>query len=213
MALDWNKEISLSTILGFVNKSGKGKGAQKKSSEIPTKTTMNLCVTEQNTADVRKRVLIAILAVVVTAAFVKFGVLDPLGGLASKQAELERQQAILSETMSGDTDYQEVLKLYEAYAARYREGAIDAIEVLDIVEQRVKSVARVTQIVLADNTLTLTLEGATLQTVGDLANTLEKDPMVVRTNVSSAERQHDGTENTVSTLVVTLVSPETQSKE
>ncbi len=211
MALDWNKNISLSTILDLVKKGDKG--GKKASSEMPTKTTMNLIETEQSSSDVRKKVLIGILAAVVLIAFVKFGILDPFATLRTKQAELERQQAALAEMMGADGDYQDVAKLYEAYTKQYGNGSADAISLLDMVDQRVRPVAKVTQIVFADNTLTLTVEGASLQTVGDLASNLEKDPMVASTVVKSSETQQSASSTTVSTIVVVLEKPASTAKE
>ena len=207
MALDWNKEISLATIMDLARP---GKGGGQGTGQVPSKTTMNLYQIERAKTNLRTAVLVGVLALVILAAFVKFGVLDPLGTLSAKQAQLERQQELLTKAAAGSEDFAEVKKLYDAYEAQYGSETIDAISVLDMVEQRVMGRATVSKIVLSDNTLTLTIEGVSLQTVGDLASEVEKEPMVQSTNVSSAATQEEGAENTVSTLVVTLVS---QSEE
>ena len=184
-----------------------GKGGGQGASQIPSKTTMNLYQVEHAKTNLRTAVLVGVLVLVVLMAFVKFGVLDPLGTLSQKQAQLERQQQLLTKAAEGSGDYAEVKELYDAYEAEYGSEMIDAIAVLDMVEQRVMGRATISNIVLADNTVTLTLEGVSLQTVGELASEVEKEPMVRATNVSSAETKDNGAENTVSTLVVKLVSP------
>ena len=70
----------------------------------------------------------------------------------------------------------------------------------------------VTSIVLADNTLTLTLYNVPLDTVGNLAKDLETQPMVTRVNVSTATTQKAEGQNTVSTLVITLVNTGSEEK-
>ncbi|MBR3317870.1 MAG: hypothetical protein IKG21_08675 [Atopobiaceae bacterium] len=215
MALDWNKEISLSTILDLA-RPGRKKGAG--SGSVPTKTTMNLYQGEQKSGDMRKHVLLAILGVVVALAFVKFGVLDQFDKLARKQAQLAEQQALLDELGGGVENYQEVFELYEAYVKEYGTGKNDVISVLELVEKDVMPAAHVTEIVLAENTLTLNLEGVSLETVGDLAKKLEKNDMVVRTSVTSANTkavssQGGETQTSTSTIVVALASPATESEE
>ena len=69
-------------------------------------------------------------------------------------------------------------------------------------------VTTVTSISLADETLTLTLYNVPLDTVGNLAKDLETQEMVQSVNVSTATTQNAEGQNTVSTLVVTLVTPE-----
>ena len=184
-----------------------GKGGRQGTAQVPSKTTMNLYQAERSKTNLRTAVLVGVLILVVMVAFVKFGVFDPLANLSQKQDLLARKQDQLAEAAMGSSDYAEVKELYEAYSTQYGTDVVDAIAVLDMVEGRVMSKATVSNIVLSGNTLTLTIEGVSLQTVGDLASEVEGEPMVTSTNVSSASTKDDSAENTISTLVVTLVSP------
>ena len=210
MALDWNKEINLSTVKNLFGKK-KGSVIGGGATAYPTKRTMNLYQGDQQEVNVRKIVLIGVLAAVLIGAFVKFGVLDQLAMLNQKQAELEQQQALLLAATGSSGNYEEVKKLYEGYTARYGTSTVDAIAVLDLIEQRVKPVAAVSSIVLSDGTLTLTLQNVPLNAVGDLAKDLEGQPLVSAVNVSTATTQNAEAQNTVSTLVVTLAG--SQGKE
>lgn len=209
MALDWNKEVSLSTILGMVKK-GKDSGAV--STDLPTKTTMNLYQTEKAATDLRKVILLGILGLVCLIAVVKFGVLDPLGELSQKQSNLAQQQAMLLEMSNPSSEYAEVAEEYAAYTAKFGTGATDAITVLNMVQDKVMNQATVTGIVLADSTLTLTIQGTSLETVGNLASELEKESIVLGTNVTTASTQKDKSADTTATLVVTLVGPQEEGK-
>ena len=186
------------------------RGGDKGTSKLPSKTTMNLYVEEARGINLRKAVIMLVLGLLLVGVFVKFGVIDPLSTLAAKQQQLTEQQNLLTKAAGSISDYAEIKELYEAYVVEYGTGVPDAIEVLDMVEQRVMGQATVTGITLSGQTLTLTIEGVSLETVGSLASNLEKEPMVQGTNVTSASTQ-DNVETTVSTLVVTLA--DAQGKE
>ncbi|MDO4538507.1 MAG: hypothetical protein Q4B54_10135 [Coriobacteriales bacterium] len=206
MALDWNQEVSLSSIKNILKK---GKGASLGSGDLPSKTTMNLYQGEERTFDLRKLILAGILVLVVLIALLKFGVFDQLDALNRKQTELAEQQALAAAVKEGTTDYASVKEVYDAYTAHYGAVTHDAISILDLVEQHVMSITTVTKITLADNTLTLTLSNVPLDTVGNIAKDLENQTVVKSVNVTTAGTQNSG-QNTVSaTLVISLVSPET----
>lgn len=203
MALDWNREINLTTVKNLIGRK-KGGGSSVGPTSYPTKRTMNLYQGDAQSVDVRKYVLLGVLAAVVIVAFVKFGVIDQLGALNQKQYELEQQQMLLASATGNTSEYAQVKELYDAYTAQYGSSSIDAISVLDMIEQRVKPVAAVSSIVLSDGTLTLTLNNVPLNVVGDLAKDLENQPMVSGCHVTTASTQNVEGQNTVSTLVVTL---------
>lgn len=202
MAVDLKQGVSLSSVGGlFKGKKGSGGG-----SSYPTKTTMNLYQTTVQTTDFRKTIIAAIVAVVFVGLFVKFGVLDQLQALSDKQAELSSEQAMLESAKAGASDFEELKTLYDGYMTAYGSGGVDAIAALDLVEQHVMPVAEVSNIVLSDNTLTLTLINVPLDTVGNLAKDLESQPSVTGVNVTNAATGKNAAQSTTSTLVVTLKS-------
>ena len=87
MALDWNKEISFS---------GLKKRTPKPKDEYPSKTYMNLAVSEKSTFDIRNNIPAIIILVVVVALFLKFGVFDFYARIDAKQAELNSRQQVLN---------------------------------------------------------------------------------------------------------------------
>ncbi len=188
MALDWKKEISLATILDLVRPN---KGEAKESGEYPTKTTMNLYQSSKKTTDVRKVVAIGVLLVVAIGVFVKFGVLDQLALLSQKEGELAQQRALIAATQSGSSgDLGAMKEAYDAYLLQYGNGSVDVVSVLDVVDKYVKPRAEVTNIVLADGVLTLTLKDVPLNTVGDIARDLGKQKnLIASVNVSTSSTQ------------------------
>ena len=210
MALDWNKEVSLSSVTNLIKRPGKDadKGG---GTEYPSKTTMNLYQGDKSTTDVRKVVIVGIVLLVVIGLFVKFGVLDPLDALGRKQAELAQQEATLATMKGSSAEYQQVKELYDGYMARYGSDDVDAITLLSMVEQLVMPRSYVSSIVMADNTLTLTLYNVSLETAGDIAKALEGRPEVKSVNLTTATTQNADGQNTISTLVVALAND--KSKE
>ncbi|MBO7674981.1 MAG: hypothetical protein J6S63_08225 [Atopobiaceae bacterium] len=206
MALDWKKEISLGDVVSFLKKDKKPGGGG--SSAYPTKTTMNLYQGDTQTTNVRKLVVTGIVLALAIVVFVKFGVLDQLARVSQKEGELAAQKQLAMTMTQAYGDFDEVKELYDAYEARLGSNALDIIAILDMVEQNVKTKADVTAIVVADGTLTLTLYNVPLDTVGDLAKQLEGQELVQAANVTTVTTQNAEGQNTVSTLVVTLVSAE-----
>lgn len=201
MALDWKKEVSLSSLKGLF---GGKKGASKGSTAYPTKVTMNLYQGDTKTTSLLNVVIVGVILAVAIALFVKFGVIDQLALVSQKQGELAEQQSTLMSFRGSVEDYDEIKELYDSYMVRYGEGSSDAISVLDLVEQHVKNVAQVTSIVLSEDTLTLTLYDVPLDSVGNLAKDLEGQDLVSSVHVSTATTADSEGQNTVSTLVVTL---------
>ncbi|MDO4798030.1 MAG: hypothetical protein Q4A01_08420 [Coriobacteriales bacterium] len=188
MALDWNKEVSLGTILDLVRPN---KGEAKGSTDYPTKTTMNLYQGDKQATDVRKVVLVGVLLFVAIVVFVKFGVFDQLALLSQKEGELAQQRALITAAQSAGTeDFGAMKEAYEAYLVQYGDGSVDVVSVLDMVDKYVKPRAEVTNIVLADGVLTLTLKDVPLDTVGDIARDVGKQKnLVTSVNVSTSSTQ------------------------
>jgi len=201
VALNWNQEVSLSSIKNLLTR-GK-KGADAPTTGYPTKTTMNLYQVDAKTTNLRTLILAGILVLVCVVAVLKFGVFDQLAIVSQKEAELAAQQELLLKVSASGGDYGSVKNMYEGYQLALGTGDVNAIRVLDLVEKQVKPAASVSVITYAGNTLTLTLNNVSLETVGVLAKQLESQEIVSAVNVSTAQNTE---KTTVSTLVVTLVS-------
>lgn len=209
MALDWKKQVSIKDIAAVFQK---GKTGGQAKSGYPTKTTMNLYQGDHHTTNYRKVIITAILLAVGISVFVKFGVLDLITRVSEKEAELIAQKQIAVTTLGASRDYGEVKTLYDAYEARLGGAAVDVIAVLDMVEKDVMKRAEVTSIVISEGSLTLTLYNVPLDTVGDLAKSIEGRELVSSVNVSTATTQNADGQNTVSTLVISLVGVQSEEE-
>ena len=209
MALDWNKNVNLSAITSRFKKGGK---ASTDKVDFPTKRTMNLYQTAEKSTNVRTFVIVGVVVLVLGGLLVKFGVLDPLAAVAQKQEELATQQNLAMELSTTLNGYDDVKEAYDGYIARYGGDSTDAISVLDMIEKRVMPRASVSGIVIDGKTVTLTLEGATLETAGSIAKDLENQAVVERVNLATATNQKKEGEATSTTLVVSLIGSEDEEK-
>ena len=209
MALDWNKEVSLGTILDVVRPKGDGSPG---SSAYPSKTTMNLYQGDDKESDIRKVIVVGVLLFAAIAVFVKFGVLDQLSYLSQKEGELAHQQALVAAAKKGASNYDEIKESYDAFLAQYGSGSIDAIAVLDMIDQHVKNVAEVSSVTLSKGILTVTVSDVSLDTAGNLAKDLESQSMVENVNVSTANMKNKDGVVTDATLVISLVGAESEEK-
>lgn len=206
MALDWNKEVSFSSIIAAVQ--GKNKKDDNASSAYPTKTTMNLYQVQSKTTSLASLVIIIVVAVVGLGVLLKFGVLDPLGTLNQKQSELASQQELLMAVSSSGSGYSETARLYTGYLTALGSGDVTATDVLNLIEQNVKNVAKVSVISYASDIVSITVNDVNLETIGHLAQQLESQDKVVQVNVMNAKNKTAANNTAEATIVITFESSE-----
>lgn len=202
MALDWNKEISFS---------GLKKRAPKPKDEFPSKTYMNLMVSEKKSFDLRSNIPLIVILLIVVVLVMKFGVFDFYARVDAKQAELNAHQQTLSSLNAELTNYNTVLEEYEGYESMSITSSglrVDALEALNLVDRFVAPSARVVSISLVGNTLTLNLTDITLDGVGKLASTLYEQDMVSNVSVSTAATQETASKDVTAAMTITLATVE-----
>ena len=202
MALDWNKEISFS---------GLKKRAPKPKDEFPSKTYMNLMVSEKKSFDLRSNIPFIVILLIIVVLVLKFGVFDFYARVDAKQAELNAHQQTLSSLNAELTNYNTVLEEYEGYESMSITSSglrVDALEALDLVDRFVAPSARVVSISLVGNTLTLNLTDISLDGVGKLASTLYEQDMVANVSVSTAATQETASKDVTAAITITLATVE-----
>ena len=202
MALDWNKEISFS---------GLKKRAPKPKDEFPSKTYMNLMVSEKKSFDLRSNIPFIVILLIIVVLVLKFGVFDFYARVDAKQAELNAHQQTLNSLNAELTNYNTVLEEYEGYESMSITSSglrVDALEALNLVDRFVAPSARVVSISLVGNTLTLNLTDISLDGVGKLASTLYEQDMVANVSVSTAATQETASKDVTAAITITLATVE-----
>ena len=199
MALDWGKNISFA---------GLRKKAPKPKAVYPTKTYINLVVSDKKKLELRSTLPKAILIVLITVVAIKFGVFDFYDRVAKKEAELSAQTQVLSGLEAQLVEYDAVKAEYETYESTklVADGlTVSAVEALQLVDSHIAPAARVDSIDLKGNTMSLTLANITLDGVGKLVSNLYKQPNVDNVTVSTAAtNKAESNATTTATMVVTL---------
>ena len=200
MALDWNKEISFS---------GLKKRTPKPKDEYPSKTYMNLMVSDKKAFDLRSNIPLIVILLIVVVLVLKFGVFDFYARVDAKQAELNAHQQTLSSMNAELTNYNTVLEEYEGYESMSITSSglrVDALGALALVDRFVAPSARVASLSLVGNTLTLNLTDISLDGVGKLVSTLYEQDMVANVSVSTAATRETASEDVVVAMTITLAT-------
>lgn len=200
MALDWNKEISFS---------GLKKRSPKPKDEYPSKTYMNLMVSDKKSFDLKSNIPLMVVLLIIVVLVMKFGVFDFYARIDAKQAELNSHQQTLSSLNAELTNYNAVLEEYEGYESMSITSSglrVDALEALNLVDRFVAPSARVASISLVGNTLTLNLTNISLDGVGKLASTLYEQDVVENVSVATAATQETASEDVTATMTITLAT-------
>ena len=200
MALDWNKEISFS---------GLKKRTPKPKDEYPSKTYMNLMVSEKKSFDLRSNIPLIVVLLIIVVLVMKFGVFDFYARVDAKQAELNAHQQTLSSMNAELTNYNTVLEEYEGYESMSITSSglrVDALGALALVDRFVAPSARVASLSLVGNTLTLNLTDISLDGVGKLVSTLYEQDMVANVSVSTAATRETASEDVVVAMTITLAT-------
>ena len=202
MALDWKKEVSFAGL-------AKSKG-KKKNDSFPSKTHMNLAATEKKDIDVKRYIIIGVIAVIIVALFAKFGVYDFINRVNERQMELNKQEQSLSKIQVELKDYDAVLAEYGMYSSVTTSGddiSFPARDVLNLVNSVIAPKATVSSVSLKGDTLTLVLTNVNLADTGALTTELYKQDLVSEVSVSTAATQQSS-EDVAATMKITLSSAE-----
>lgn len=156
---------------------------------VPVKTSMNFARRESK-LKMRRVAPVVIIVVAILAIGAKIGILDILDEKTTAYAELATRQEQLVAISVQLNDYDEVAALYGRYSYGWMNESetsmVDRMDVLDLVEQKLASVAKVSGFSVNDNVLTLNLDGVTLNEISSIVQDLESSDIVEKVTVSNA---------------------------
>ena len=155
---------------------------------------MNLYYKPDKTTRPATIALYVLFALSLLLAAAKFGVYDLLMKLDETQAELARTQATEQQYAMQLTDYDEVLHQYHLYNATEDEkNTTDRMEILDLLEELVRSRADVVSYAIAGPTVSFQMSGVTLGESAEIIRDLRENPLVATASVNTAATE--GNEN------------------
>lgn len=156
---------------------------------VPTKGTMNFARKESGVKMGRMAPVI-LLVVLVIAIGAKKGILDLLDQKTAAYANLASKQEQLVAISMQLTEYDEVAALYGRYSYGWMDDSetnlVSRLEVLDLIEEKLAYVCKVSNFSVNGNVLTLNISGVTLDEISVIVHDLESSPMVVSVTVANA---------------------------
>ena len=162
---------------------------KKKEIVVPTKQTMNFIHIEKKIHPLRL-ILTILVILLAAAAFTKFGILDQEQKRVNAYNELSNKQTQLAAVSSKLVGYDELAAQYGRYSYGWMNdaetGLVGRIDILDLLEQNVMSVATVQNLTVNGNVLSINISGVTLERASEIVKQLESSPIVTTASVYSA---------------------------
>lgn len=166
--------------------------AGKAAPVVPAKLTMNF-VRHKISFNFRLIIPVLVLVVVASLLFLKFGILDPLQKKAIAMNDLASRQELLS-SMSGKlAEYDELAAEYGRYSYGWMSDTevnlIDRLDAMDLLEEKVATLATIENFAINNNVLTMNIRGVTLDQASGIVEDLETSEIVSRATVYSASAE------------------------
>lgn len=170
-------------------KNSKKKGNVKRR-QMPTKRSINLAVLSEKKTHFGLLIPGILLILVVAAAFSKFLVIDRLAEVDAAQAEVNRLQMKIDQGYEELAGFDDLADLYAHYTysgfTQEELNRSDRVEVLRLIRSVVLPRTEVSSWTLSGNTLTINLNGETLQDINLLVQQLEAEDIVDFCTVNTA---------------------------
>ena len=175
--LDLNKEISLG---------GMSRG------KMPSKTSINLVPEKESIFTSKKALPVLIGTIVIAVLLIGLLVVRPLVQLASASSDVTRLTEELGEA---NNNIRELGYIEEEYAHYTTEGMteeeltrVNRVKVMKLVEDAVVNTGVVKSWELSGNIMSLEVSGASLAELNQIAAALEREPIVDRCVISTANK-------------------------
>lgn len=186
--LSLNKDISLGS---------------KPRGKMPTKTSINLVVKKESKVNLTMMILVIILALLLLVLLV----VKPIVSLTTETARVTQLNDELSEANTIIASYGDVEKEYAHYTTAGMTAEelerIDRVTVMKLVEDSVVNSGAVKSWSISGNNMVLQVHGANLAELNHIAAALEKEPIVERCVINTANKAYkkDASGVTVSFVV------------
>lgn len=172
-----------------VKNSKKKKGSVKRR-QMPTKRVINLAVLNEKKTHFGLAIPAILLILVVAAAFSKFLVIDRMAEVTAAQAEVARLQAKIDRGYEELAGFDDLAELYAHYTysgfTQEELNRSDRVAVLRLIRSVVLPRSEISSWSLSGNTLTINLNGETLQDINLLVQQLEAENIVDFCTVNTA---------------------------
>ena len=176
----------------------KKKEASAKGVKLPSKTYVNLAQKESKKKNILTIVGGIAVILAVSGSVAKFGVIDQLARLDAAQAAYDKAHERYVQMQANLENYPAVEKKYRTYSRSWMENteenglvSVDRADVLDLMEQYLRSVGTVNNVSVTGTTMVVNMSGMTLTEISAMFDKVEQQPIVASAalNVASTEKE------------------------
>ena len=177
--------------------------------QYPSKQTMNLIVKETNYKQQIGLIIGICFLFVLGGSFIKIHVFDRFHRIQSQQKEyasITKQIEQLKEEIKEYSSIQEQYYLYtDALLEKAERQEVDRMEILKLVEQCAFQKAKVTNILVQENQVTLTIRSKSLSKLSEVVSKFETNEFVSYVSVSTATSNKDESKgDVIANIIVEL---------
>lgn len=205
--MNLNAKIDLKGLgknLSLKNLKGSLKGS--KGSQYPSKTSINLVVTDDSTQFTPRTAVMLVLVLLFAVVFCKFAVIDVMGAASQAESRVSAAQAQLSALQAANADYNEVQAAYDKIGvsglSADERALADRGDVIELIEKTASQLGSLQAVRVSGNTMELQFSDRSLHDVSRLMQVLESKDIVAGVSVSMAKT--DEKTDVVSVVTVTL---------
>ena len=177
-----------------------------KGSQYPSKTSINLVVTDDSTQFTPRTAVMLVLVLLFAAVFCKFAVIDVMGAASQAESRVSAAQAQLSTLQAANVDYNEVQAEYDKIGvsglSEDERALADRGDVIELIENTASQLGSLQAVRVSGNTMELQFSDRSLHDVSRLMQVLESKDIVAGVSVSMAKT--DEKTDVVSVVTVTL---------
>ena len=196
--LSLNKEIKL--------------GSSKSRIKRPTKTSINLVIKKESKLNLPMMIGVIVLALLLVVLLV----IMPIVKLTSETSRVSRLTDELTEANTVIASYGDVEKEYAHYTTAGMSSEelerIDRVRVMKLVEDAVVNSGAVNSWNIDGNTMVLQVHGGNLAELNQIAAALERDPIVERCVINTANRANSSNANGVTVSFVVYLTQDDGSQ-
>ena len=188
------------------------KASTVKKSAIPTKNYINIQLRKKQSFDPRKNLPIIIIIAVLLVVFCKFMVIDRILDVTEGSNRVAELQQELNDT---ERQINEMADLEDQYAHYTTSGMtqeelshVNRVEAMEMVNKAFKGGTKADSWNLTGNVMTLQVSGPSLSKLNNLAVDLERNAIVERCVISTADKGTNENGKVVVTFTVYLKGPQ-----
>lgn len=187
-------------------KSNKPKKVSK--GNMPTKNYINLMIKNKRSFDARKHLPIIIILAVLFLVLCKFLVVDRLVKISDETARVNELQMELEQANKQINELSDDEEMYAHYTTegmtKEELSRVDRVQAMKMVDKAFTGGIVSTSWNLTGNIMTLEVSGPSLGKLNKLASDLEKNPIVERCVITSADKNKDEKGNVLVTFTIYL---------